>query len=101
MWCSEIILQGNQFLDISIRPGTSFVQDPTLSGVSAVFTLQRQLPGDSIWRDLSFYSLLSVSGIGAAIELASNWSVAETVTYRLGCKNGEYYSGDAWVRLGG
>lgn len=104
IFTSELVVQGHQRLNASIRPGTSFVADPTLSVVSAIFTLQRQLPGSDadagVWRDVQDWSVVQTDGIDGAQEIITSNPEPETAKYRLGVKETDYFAGAAFVRLG-
>ncbi len=104
VFTSELVVQGHQRLNVSIRPGTSFVADPTLSVVSAVFTLQRQLPGSdadaSIWRDVNSWTVTEAVGIDGQSENITTNGEPETCKYRVGAKAGDWTSGSAFLRLG-
>ena len=102
VFTSAINVQGHQRINVSIRPGTSLVTDPTLSVVSATFTLQRQLPGDptDVWRGVQDWAVTNADGLEGEIEVITTSPEPETAQYRLGVKEGNYDSGAAWVRLG-
>ena len=100
MWTSDLIVQGHQRINVSIRPGTSDVQDPTLSVFSADIRLQRKLPGDSLYRDVQSWSVVQADGLEGGQEVITASPEPETAIYRLGAAAGEYYAGAGFVRLG-
>jgi len=103
VWTSELIVQGMQRLNVSIRMGSVGVSDPVLSTFSGIVTMQRRFldDDDGVWRDVQTWSVAAASAMGGGEEVITTSPEPETVTYRIGCKTGEYYSvGAANVRLG-
>jgi hypothetical protein len=104
VFTSEIIVQGMQRLNVSIRMGSVGVSDPVLSTFSGIITLQRQFAdesGSGVWRDVQAWTIAAASAMGGGEEVITTSPEPETVTYRIGAKSGEYYSvGAANVRLG-
>lgn len=104
VFTSELIVQGHQRLNASIKIGQSFVADPTASTFSGIITLQRQLPGSdadaNVWRDVNSWSIVASDGLDAAQENITANGEPETVKYRLGCKTTDFFAGGAFGRLG-
>lgn len=103
VFTSELVVQGHQRVNVSIRPGASaetLIQDPVNSTVSAIFTLQRKLPGDDIWRAVQDWSVVAADGLDAETEVITSNPEPETASYRLGTEAGDYFAGGAFVRLG-
>lgn len=103
VFTSELVVQGHQRVNVSIRPGVSagaLIQDPVNSTVSAIFTLRRKLPGDDIWRAVQEWSVVAADGLDAEIEVITSNEEAETVQYQLGTIEDDYFAGGAFVRLG-
>ena len=103
VFTSELVVQGHQHVNVSIRPGASageLIQDPVNSTVSAIFTLQRKLPGDEIWRSVQDWSVVTADGLDAEIEVITSNPEPETVLYQLGTIEDDYFAGAAFVRLG-
>lgn len=104
VFTSEIVVQGHQRVNVSIKIGQSFIVDPTASTFSGIITLQRQLPGSdaaaSVWRDVQDWSIVASDGLDAAQENITANGEPETVKYRLGTKSGNFFAGGAFGRLG-
>lgn len=103
VWTSELIVQGTQRLNVSIRVGSVAVADPVLSTFSGLITLQRQFAddGSGVWRDVQQWAVASTSAMNGSSENITTTPEPETVTYRVGVKSGDFYSvGAANVRLG-
>lgn len=105
VWTSELIVQGYQRLNVSIRIGSVDVSTASivLSTFSGLIRLQRQMFGDDsgVWRDVQTWAIVAGDALDAAVETITTTPEPETCTYRLGCDTGDYYSvGAANVRLG-
>lgn len=105
VWTSELIVQGMQRLNVSIRMGSVGISEASiaLSTFSGLVTLQRQFHDDDagVWRDVQQWAVSAADALAGGTENISANVEPETVTYRLGVKTGDYYGvGAANVRLG-
>lgn len=102
VWTSALVVQGYQRVNISFNIGSQdFDSSPVISTFSGVLTLQRQLSGDTIWRDVQEWAVLAADALDANIESVTDKPEPESCHYRFGVKEAEWYSvGFGYVRLG-
>ncbi len=105
VWTSELIVQGMQRLNVSIRIGSvdTSTASIVLSTFSGIVRLQRQLFGDDggVWRDVQTWAIAAASALDGGSENITTSPEPETCVYRLGCEDGDYYGvGACNVRLG-
>lgn len=105
VFTSALVVQGHQKLNVSIRIGSVGVSTASivLSTFSGIIRLQRQFIDDDsgVWRDVQTWAVAAASALDGGSENITTNGEPETVTYRLGCDTGDFYSvGAANVRLG-
>ena len=93
---STLTVQAGGRLNVSIKIGPSLIQDPTQSTTSALVHLQRRMKSRSsddaaIWRDVESWSILAADGLDAGSENITTQPEPETVDYRIGCKEDNFY----------
>jgi hypothetical protein len=105
------IIIGSKVSDILSARAFSAAISAVVGTLSASITLQRRMREDMgqastltgadwTWRDVDDWSVLAATGENASEENITTTQEPETCEYRIGCKSGEYQTGEALLRLG-